>query len=129
MIEQPNSVAEKIRSATFWIGFLLIIIGVVALLGLAMVAVEIVNNPEGVQLIQWLVEKAGESELFLRGHFDQVQFEIEASPVLQYIALGLIGLLLINIFAAIGRSLIMFGAQLIQFAGIQRPEKPSGNRR
>ncbi|MCI5211898.1 MAG: hypothetical protein D3910_24665 [Candidatus Electrothrix sp. ATG2] len=128
MIEQPNSVADNIRTVIFWIGMLLIIAGVIALLGLVTVAVDIVNNPEEVQLVQWLAGKVGESELFLRGHFDQTQFEIEASPALQYIALGIIGLLLMNILAAIVRSLITVGAQLIQFAGIQRPDKPSSNR-
>ena len=128
MIEQPNSVADKIRTATFWIGVLLIVAGVIVLFGLATVAVDIINDPEGVQLVQWLAEKAGASELFLRGHFDQAQFEIEASPALQYIALGLIGLVSINIFTAIIRSLIAFGAQLIQFAGVQRPDKPSSKR-
>ncbi|RWX43786.1 hypothetical protein VT98_14162, partial [Candidatus Electrothrix communis] len=71
----------------------------------------------------WLAEKVSESELLLGGHFDQMQFEFKASPALQYIFLGIIGLLLINIFAAIVRSLISVGAQLMQFAGIQQSDK------
>jgi hypothetical protein len=117
--------ADKIRKATFWIGVLLILAGVIALLGLTGVAVEIIDNPEGVALVPWLAEKVSESELLLGGHFDQMQFEVKASPALQYISLGIIGLLLMNIFAAIVRSLINVGAQMIQFAGIQQSDKQS----
>ncbi|MCI5128875.1 MAG: hypothetical protein D3907_10345 [Candidatus Electrothrix sp. AUS3] len=79
MREEPNTVVEKIRTATFWTGIGLIIAGVTALLGLATVAVDIINDPEGVPLVKWLAEKTGETELFLNGHFDQVQFGITAS--------------------------------------------------
>lgn len=125
MIEEPKSVVDKIRTATFWTGILLIIAGVIVLLSLAAVAVEIINNPEGVALVPWLAEKVSESELLLGGHFDQMQFEFKASPALQYIFLGIIGLLLVNILAAIVRSLITVGAELIQFAGMQKVDKPA----
>jgi hypothetical protein len=128
MREEPNTVADKIRTATFWTGILLIIAGVTALLGLATVAIDIIKDPEGVALVKWLAEKTGETELFLNGHFNQAQFGVTASPALQYIFLGIIGLLLMNILAAIVRSLLRIGAELIQFAGIQRPEKPSEKR-
>jgi hypothetical protein len=125
MRDEPNTVVEKIRTATFWTGIGLIIAGVTALLGLATVAVDIINDPEGVPLVKWLAEKTGETELFLNGHFDQVQFGITASPALQYIFLGIIGLILINILVAIVRTFLRIGAELIQFAGIQRPDKPT----
>ena len=126
MREEPNTVADKIRTATFWTGILLIIAGVTVLLGLATVAIDIIKDPEGVALVKWLAEKTGETELFLNGHFNQAQFGVTASPALQYIFLGIIGLLLMNILAAIMRSLLRIGAELIQFAGIQRPDKPAG---
>ena len=122
MREESNTVVDKIRTATLWTGVLLIAAGVIALLGLATVAVNIIRDPEGVALVKWLTEKVGERELFMNGYFDQIQFAINASPALEYIFLGLIGLLLINIFATIVRTLISFGAQLIQFAGIQKPD-------
>jgi hypothetical protein len=128
MREEPDTVADKIRTATFWTGILLIIAGVTVLLGLATVAIDIIKDPEGVALVKWLAEKTGETELFLNGHFNQAQFGVTASPALQYIFLGIIGLLLMNILAAIVRSLLRIGAELIQFAGIQRPEKPSRKR-
>ncbi|WP_339136178.1 MAG: hypothetical protein WGN25_20210 [Candidatus Electrothrix sp. GW3-4] len=128
MREEPNTVFAKIRTATFWTGIVLIIAGVTVLLGLATVAVDIIKDPEGIALVKWLAEKTAGTELFLSGHFDQAQFGVTASPALQYIFLALVGLILMNILAAIVRSLISVGAQLIQFAGIQYPDKEGKKR-
>ncbi|MCI5164831.1 MAG: hypothetical protein D3903_01775 [Candidatus Electrothrix sp. GM3_4] len=128
MIEESNNVAEKIRTAIFWVGVVLIVAGGIALLALATVAVEIINVPEGVALVKWLAEKVGESGLYLHGCFAPSQFALKISPAPQYIFLGIIGLLIVNIFAAImGRLLgirLGVGAELMQFAGIQKTDKP-----
>ena len=124
MREEPNTVVEKIRIATFWTGISLIIAGVIVLLGLATVAIDLIKDPEGVALVKWLAEKTAGTELFLNGYVEQTQFGVTASPALQYIFLGIIALILINILVAIVRSLIRVGAELIQFAGIQKADKP-----
>ncbi|MCI5133349.1 MAG: hypothetical protein D3904_18010 [Candidatus Electrothrix sp. EH2] len=118
MREEPNTgVVDKIQIATFWTGIALIIAGLTALLGLATVAADIINDPEGVALIQWLAKETGEVELFLNGHVGEVPFGVTASPALQYVFLGIIALILINILVTVVRSLIGIGAELIQFAG------------
>lgn len=128
MREESNTVVEKIRTATFWTGISLIIAGVAVLLGLASVAIDVVKDPEGVALVKWLAEKTAGTELFLNGYVDKTQFGLTASPALQYIFLGLVGLILLNILAAIVRTLMSIGAQLLQFAGIQQSGKEGKKR-
>ena len=128
MKEESNTVADTIRTATFWTGIALIIAGVAGLLGLAAMALDIIKNPEGVALVKWLAEKTAETELFLNGHIGEVQFELKTSPALQYVFLGIIGMILINILVSIVQGLLRIGAELIQFAGTQRPDNPVGKR-
>jgi hypothetical protein len=123
MIEQPKTVVDKIRPAIFWIGVMLVIAGVLPLLGLAMLIFESINNPEGVALLQWLAEKVGEEGFHLNGYFADAPFELNASPALHYIFLGIMGLFIVNILTGLVGRFIALGAQLIQFAGIQETEK------
>ena len=127
MREEPNT-PDTMRSAIFWTGVALIVTGVVALLGLAMVAVDIIRDPEGVALVKWLAEQANKNEFYLRGFFEASRFEFNLSPALQYIFFGIIGLLIMNIFSAIVRSLISIGAQLVQVAGVQQADRAEGKK-
>ena len=120
---QEESGADKMRNAIFWTGVALIVTGVIALLGLVTVAVDIIRDPEGVTLVKWLAEQAKENEFYLRGFFEESRFEFNLSPALQYIFFGIIGLIIMNIFSTIVKSLISIGAQLVQVAGIQQAEK------
>jgi hypothetical protein len=124
MREEPNTVAEKIRPAIFWTGVMLVIAGVLPLLGLVMLIVEVINNPDGVALLQWLAEKVGEEGFHLHGYFVDAPFELNASPALHYIFLGIMGLFIVNILVSLVGRFIALGAQLMQFAGIQKTEKP-----
>ncbi|MCI5122432.1 MAG: hypothetical protein D3908_14830 [Candidatus Electrothrix sp. AUS4] len=127
MREEPNT-PDTMRSAVFWTGAALIVTGVVALLGLAMVAVDIIRDPEGIALVKWLAEQANKNEFYLRGFFEASRFEFNLSPALQYVFFGIIGLLIMNIFAAIVKGLISIGAQLVQVAGIQQADKAEGKK-
>ena len=127
MQEEPAA-ADKMRSAIFRTGVALIVTGVLALLGLAMVAVDIIRDPEGVALVKWLAEQANKNEFYLRGFFEATRFEFNLSPALQYVFFGIIGLLIMTIFSAIVRGLINIGAQLVQVAGVQQADKAEGKR-
>ena len=128
MIEQPNSVADKIKNAVFWTGVALIVTGVIALLGLAMIAVDIIRDPDDVALVKWLAAQANQNEFYLRGFFEESRFEFNLSPALQYVFFGIIGLLIMNIFSAVVRSLISIGSQLLQVAAIQQADKSEGKK-
>jgi len=128
MREQEERGADKMRNAIFWTGVALIVTGVIALLGLAMVAVDIIRDPEGVALVKWLAEQANKNEFYLRGFFEASRFEFNLSPALQYVFFGIIGLLVMNIFAAIVKGFINIGAQLVQVAGIQQADKIEGKK-
>ena len=119
---------DTMRSAIFRTGVTLIATGVVALLGLAMIAVDIIRDPEGVALVKWLAEQANKNEFYLRGFFEASRFEFNLSPALQYVFFGIIGLLIMNIFAAIVKGLINIGAQLVQVAGVQQADKFEGKK-
>ncbi|WPD23224.1 MAG: hypothetical protein Q3M24_05440 [Candidatus Electrothrix aestuarii] len=128
MWEQEESGADKMRNAIFWTGVALIVTGVIALLGLAIVAVDIIRDPEGVALVKWLAAQADKHEFYLRGFFEATKFEFNLSPALQYVFFGIIGLLVMNIFAAIVKGFISIGAQLVQVAGIQQADKIDGKK-
>ncbi|MCI5128460.1 MAG: hypothetical protein D3907_08170 [Candidatus Electrothrix sp. AUS3] len=124
MIEQPKTVVDKIPPATFWIGVILVVAGVISLLGLAAIIVQIIIDPEGVALMQWLTEKVSPKGFYFQGYVAKTPFQFNVSSALQYIFLGIIGLVIVNIFAALVGKFITVGAELIQFAGIQKTEQP-----
>ena len=128
-MENSNGAINTLKTTAFWIGVLLVAIGAGTLLYLGGSIFELFTDPANNALLQWVTARANEGELFLGGHLDQSQFAIKASPALQYLFFGVIGLILINILTAIIRAFIDSGIQLIQFASIQLPAEEEQHKR
>ena len=114
---REESVEEKARAIARNIGAFLVVGGAVALLYLAYAVVQVVANPAESPLVEWLVSGIGEGTFVLNGHMGEQTFEIQSSVHLQYIAMAILGLIMVSILAKVVSILISGGIKLITFSG------------
>ena len=114
---REESVEDKARAIARNIGAFLVVGGAVALLYLAYAVVQVVTNPMESPLVEWLVSGIGEGTFVLNGHMGEQTFEIQSSEHLQYIAMAILGLIMVSILARVVRALISGGIKLITFSG------------
>ena len=116
-IVEEKSVEDKARAMARNMGAVLVVGGAAALLYLAYAVVQVVTNPAESPLVQWIISGVGESTLVVNGHVGEQTFAIQSSDQLQYIALAILGLIMISILARVVSTLISGGIKLITFSG------------
>lgn len=114
---REESVEEKARAMARNMGAVLVVGGAAALLYLAYAVLQLVTNPAESPLVKWIISGVGESTLVVNGHAGAQTFAIQASDQLQYIALAIIGLIMVGILARVVSTLISGGIKLITFSG------------
>jgi hypothetical protein len=114
---REEAVEDKARALARNIGAFLVVGGGVALLYLAYALVQVVTNPAKSPLVEWLVSGIGEGTFVLNGHMGEQTFEIQSSEHLQYIALAILGLIMVSILVKVVKALISGGIKLITFSG------------
>lgn len=119
-----NNLQDKIKGPVFTIGLILVICGSISLIYLAISVVQVIQSPEESGLVKWIVSTVGEKELVLSGHANENKFEIHASEPLQYLFLGLLGLVMLSILATIVNTLISGGIKLIMFSKRELEAQP-----
>jgi energy-coupling factor transporter transmembrane protein EcfT len=108
--EKAISIAKPIL---FFTGIGLVISGSVVLIYLATVAVNIIENPESVELVNWVLSKAKESTLVASGHLNENSFEVQFGDTLQFLFLGIIGLVMVSILVTLVSALVSGGVRLL----------------
>ena len=114
---KEESVVENARAIARNIGALLVVGGAGALLYLAYAVLQVVTNPAESPLVQWFVSGIGEGTFMLNGHMGKQTFEVQSSEHLQYLAMAIIGLIMVSILAKVVSALITGGIKLIIFSG------------
>lgn len=123
MIIQSN-LQNKIKGPIYTIGLILVFCGSVSLIYLAISVVQVIQSPEESGLVGWVVSTVGGNELILSGHANEDKFELHASAPLQYLFLGIMGLMLLSILTTIVNTLISGGIKLIMFSKQALEEQP-----
>ncbi|MEJ2692687.1 MAG: hypothetical protein P8166_06395 [Candidatus Thiodiazotropha sp.] len=121
-MNHEQDLIESVSKPILWLGLLLILLGSGALIYVAITTVQIIENPSQVELVKWLLSSIKESGLLLSGELNNIPFEIEASDALQYVFLGIIGLVMVGILASVINSIISGGIKLVMFSQQQRKE-------
>ena len=107
--------AQTIRTPILWLGVSLIVLGAGALIFLASAVVQIIEDPTQVELVTWLISSTEKTGLLINGDLDGKTFEIRASDALQYLFLGIIGLMMVSVLVSVVSSLISSGIKLVMF--------------
>ena len=114
MIRQQK-LLTRVRVSSFWIGVFLVAGGALSLVYLAMSIVQVIEGPGQSGLIKWLMVSIN-NELVMNGVINERTFELHISEVFQYMFLGIIGLIMLNILAIVVNTLISGGIELIVFS-------------
>ncbi|MDH5180628.1 MAG: hypothetical protein OEZ39_19345 [Gammaproteobacteria bacterium] len=120
--DDQTSITDHIRTATFYTGLGLVVVGVICLLYLIVTLIQIINAPDQSGLVQWLVRAVSEKDLVLSGHAAEAKFELHASETLQYFFFGIIGFIMIRILISIVNAFITGGIRLIMLANPERKQ-------
>lgn len=127
-MNEQNAIINQARSFALWTGIVLIGLGTVSLFYLAMMVIDMIKAPDETMLIKWIITEVGKSDLIVSGFFSDLPFEMRSSDALQYIALGILGLIMVSILASIANNLISGGISLVTFAGTNNTNEPSAQK-
>ena len=100
MISEKD-IIERMKAPIFLIGVSLVFAGSFALLYIAYVLLNLIQSPLNSELLIWVSENIANEKFFVSGQINQSPFELSASPVLQYLFYGFIGLCLIGVLSSI----------------------------
>ena len=114
MIQQEES--SPLKGLIYWVGLVLVVTGALSLLYIAIIVVQMIQAPAESELIGWLAASFSDDELLLAGHIDEAAFEIHANHKLQFMLLGLFGLIALSILTRVVARLITSGVALIRFS-------------
>jgi hypothetical protein len=125
MIQQEEN--SPLKGFVYWVGIALVVSGAVSLLYVAILVVQIIQSPSESQLIAWVMSSFGSEELLFAGYLNETQFEVRANDELQFILLGLLGLVAISILARVVSTLITSGVALIKFSTTEKTDAKAGD--
>lgn len=114
MIQQEES--SPLKGLIYWVGLVLVVTGALSLLYIAIIVVQLIQAPAESELIGWVAASFSNDELLFAGHIDQTAFEIRANDKLQFMLLGLFGLIALSILTRVVAGLITSGVGLIKFS-------------
>lgn len=123
MIQQDPE--KGVQGLVYWMGIALVGAGGLCLIYLALSLVQLMQSPGGSDLVNWVLSSAWDNGTLVSGHLNENLFEIRVSDKLQYLLLGLIGLIAIGVFAKVVGILIEGGIALIRFSVKESDNKQS----
>ena len=114
MIQQEES--SPLKGLIYWAGLVLVVTGALSLLYIAIIVVQMIQAPAESELIAWVAASFDTEELLFAGHIDETTFAIHANDKLQFVLLGLFGLIALSILTRVVATLITSGVGLIKFS-------------
>lgn len=124
MIQQEES--SPLKGLIYWVGLVLVVSGALSLLSIAFIVVQMIQAPAESEMIGWVAASFGNEALLFAGHIDDTAFEIHANDKLQFILLGLFGLIALSILTRVVARLVTSGVALIGFSKSSETAENSG---
>ena len=113
MIRDDQSVIGNARIPIIWLGTVMIFIGIGLLIYLGMSVLQVVEDPTRAELVRMVLSSIQNNGMLLSGEINNNSFVINASDALQYVFLGILGLMMISILVKIVISIISGGVNLV----------------
>lgn len=112
--QQPRDVQQVVFAALASIGGLCLLVGVALVLFLGYVIYLAFESPKEIALLAHFMELAGARMLAFSGNLDGRTFEVVLGEPLYWIALILVGSILLGVVGGIAKALIKTGGELLR---------------
>ena len=107
---------EPLRAPLAALGLALVIIGAFLLIYIGYLVYQIINNPEEIRIVEFLLAQVRIEEKVLFGVAADQAFEVSWSESLRTVMFLFIGVMVIGVLASILKTLISAGIQILRLA-------------
>ncbi len=126
MMRRPDH--EEQPDPQHYVGMILVGIGSLALLYIVVSVMQMIRNPTGAGLINWVMKTVAGKQAVLGGTSGGETFEIHASEAFQYMFLCLIGLIILRLLTSIFISFVKQGTDMMVQASKRQQEREAHER-
>jgi len=109
-------VDDIIRKSVLIFGVLLVFFGGVILFYIGYLILQVINDPEGVRLVGYILGKFKTGDLALYGNLEEKRFAIHLAEPVKAAMFLFIGVLIVWVLARIVQSLISGGIKMLSFS-------------
>lgn len=121
MIKQKET--TPLMGLVYWVGMGLVVVGALSLVYIAILIVRLIQSPMESELIVWISGTFGQDESLLSGYISDAPFEIHMDETLQYMLLGLVGLIAVGILTSVLHGLLTSGVSLIKLSRMDEQKR------
>ncbi len=122
MREGPPNLSEPLRAPLAALGLALVIIGAFLLIYIGYLVYQVINHPEEIRIVEFLLEQVRIEEKVLFGVAADQAFEVSWSESLRTVMFLFIGVMVVGVLASILKTLIGAGIQILRLA-VGQPEQ------
>lgn len=119
-----RSYVEFGRTLLLVFGYTLIGLGTACLLYLAIIVFQIIDSPEQVRIVEFVLKYIPSGDRAAYGHIGQQPFELNLGQSVRTVLFLLIGMMILTGIASIARALITGGIELLRI-GNKNPHAPA----
>lgn len=127
MQEQRHDFTEPLRAPLAALGLALIIIGAFLLIYIGYLVYQIINHPEDVRIVAFLLEQVRLEDKAIFGMAADQAFEVNWSQSLRTVMFIFIGVMVLSVLASILKTLIAAGVQILRLATGQSEQDKKAN--
>ena len=113
---KTEQIPEGIRRPLIWFGVLIIAVGGFLLLYLGIVVYQVINNPEKVKIVEFVLRQVQIDDKAIFGSINNKPVEIYLSKELRTVFFVFLGVLMFSALAGIVKALISGGVKIIKVA-------------
>ena len=123
--QRPDFI-EPLRAPLAALGLTLVIIGAFLLIYIGYLVYQVINQPEEIRIVEFLLEQVRKEEKVLFGVAADQAFEVSWSESLRTVMFLFIGVMVVGVLASILKTLIGAGIQILRLAvGQSEQTKPT----
>ena len=113
---KTEQIPEGIRRPLVWFGILIVAFGGFLLLYLGIVVYQVINNPEKVKIVEFVLRQVQIDDKAIFGSINNKPVEIYLSKELRTVFFVFLGVLMFSALAGIVKALISGGVKIIKVA-------------
>ena len=116
MPSNQSNLIEPLRAPLAALGLALVIIGAILLIYIGYLVYQVINHPEEIRIVEFLLEQVRIEEKVLFGVAADQAFEVSWSESLRTVMFLFIGVMVVGVLAGILKTLIGAGIQILRLA-------------
>lgn len=116
MLGQRPDFIEPLRAPLTALGLALVIIGAFLLIYIGYLIFQVINHPEEIRIVEFLLEQVRLEEKVVFGVTGEQSFEVHWSESMRTVMFLFIGVMVVSVLASILKTLIGAGIQILRLA-------------